>query len=364
MRAPLLIQNRLINQQIASAGFATVKDLVQYMGALQAQDYSMAKWAIGLRLQHTVDQQVEKALDKGSILRTHVLRPTWHFISANDIYWMLSLSAGQIMQRMKTMDKQLGLTASIFSRSNNIIEKALGEGRHLTREVLAEQLQAEKINLANNRLSHLLVRAELEQITCSGQMQDGKRTYALLANRVKKKIVLPREEALTKLASVYFRSRGPASLKDFVWWSGLSITEAKKGLHSISSELASVTINQQVYYYSRHIHAPPAKTGINTVYLLPAFDEYILGYADRTAVLATTHQSKLLTRNGIFFPAIVVNGRVCGLWKKIEEKESVVITVEFFTPPDKSVHGKLEKKAAELGKFMGLPVVLKVQKKV
>jgi hypothetical protein len=363
MQAPALTQNRLINQQIAAPGCATVKDLIHYMGAMQAQDYAMAKWAIGLRLQDSTNLQVEKALDKGEILRTHVLRPTWHFIAAADICWMLALSAGNIIQLMKTMNKQLGLTDTIFSRSNNIIEKALAEGRHLTRELLAERLKKEKINPADNRLSHLLMRAELELIACSGKMQDGKRTYALLDTRVKKRTYLPREEALAKLAAIYFNSRGPASLKDFVWWSGLSVAEARQGLDSISSNLASVTVNQQVNYYNSDTQRPLKKTSVPAIHLLPAFDEYILGYADRTAALSTEHQRRLLTRNGIFFPAIILNGHVCGLWKKIVEKKGVVISVEFFSSPDKSMQRRLEKKLDAFGKFLDLPSTLRIEKK-
>ena len=157
-----LLHTRLASQQIAATNFKTPKDIVSWMGAMQAQDYYMAKWAIGIRLPGSTDEQIQTSLDKGEIIRTHLLRPTWHFVSPQDIYWMLELTAPQIKASAKSREKQLGLTEKIFTKSNNLIQKALSDGQHLTREDIMGELAKAKIATDNNRSSHLLMRAELE----------------------------------------------------------------------------------------------------------------------------------------------------------------------------------------------------------
>ena len=247
---------RLANQQIASAKFKKAKDLVAHMGAIQSQDYAMSKWAIGLRLPGSTEKQIEKALDKGEIIRTHVLRPTWHIITGADIYWMLALSADKIKSQMKTMNRQLELTEKIFTRSNTIIEKCLQDGKHLTREVIMDSLEKAKIPTQSNRLSHLLVRAELDGITCSGKMDGNKKTYALLSERVPTKKILSKEESLALLAKKYFTSHGPATIEDFSWWSGLSLTNARLGLEMVKSNFIFEKINGLAYWFSNDLHWP------------------------------------------------------------------------------------------------------------
>jgi len=247
---------RLANQQIASAKFKKPKDLVAYMGAIQSQDYAMSKWAIGLRLPGSTEKQIENVLDKGEIIRTHVLRPTWHIITAADIYWMLALSADKIKSLMKTMNRQLELSEKIFTKSNAVIEKALGEGKHLTREALLSWFEKAKIPTHSNRLSHMLLRAELEGIACSGKMDGNKKTYALLSERVPKKKVLSKEESLALLAKKYFTSHGPATIEDFSWWSGLSLTNARLGLEMVKSNFIFEKINGLGYWFNNDLQWP------------------------------------------------------------------------------------------------------------
>ena len=162
---------RLINQQIERPKFKAVKEMVGWMGALQAQDYGMAKWAIGLRLPNTTDQLIETAINNGEIIRTHLLRPTWHFISAGDIYWMLALRAAPIKASFRSRLKQLGLSESMIAASNRIIENVLRGGKHLTREELLPELTKAGIPIDENRASHLLVRAEMDGLVCSGPIK-------------------------------------------------------------------------------------------------------------------------------------------------------------------------------------------------
>jgi len=347
---------RLIVQQITSTRFTKATDLVAYMGAIQSQDYAMAKWAIGLRVQSCTEKDVDKELDKGTILRTHVLRPTWHIVAAKDIYWMLALSAPKIKALMQTNNRQLELTEKIFYKSNSIIEKELGKGKHLTREALAAVLENAKIATHSNRLAHLLERAELEGITCSGKTDGSKKTYALLSHRVPKKILLNKEESLARLAGIYFTSRGPATVEDFRWWSGLTLTEARQGLELVKADLVNEKITDKQYWMRPGLSLPARRS--SSVFLLPAFDEFTISYKDRTASLPTAHNKKALTANGIFFPVIVVNGQVTGLWKRSFQKEAIQVTTQFFEPPGKLTDSLLKKQFKRLQQFVEATSIL------
>jgi Winged helix DNA-binding domain len=350
MRLPDIASARLMSQQIASAKFTKAKDIVAYMGAVQAQDYAMSKWAIGLRIPGSTEKQIEKALDKGDIIRTHVLRPTWHIIPAADIYWMLSLSAGKIKALMKTMDKQLELTEKVFTKSNNIITKCAEAGKHVDRDIIGDCLEKAGIHLGKNRLSHLLVRAELDEIICSGKTVAGKKTYTLLADRVPKKKLFSKDESLGMLAKKYFASHGPACVEDFSWWSGLTLSDARQGFETVRSNFITEKIGGFTYIFNDEVKFPAKTT--SSVYLLPAYDEFIISYKNRTAALATEHQKKVFTVNGIFHPVVVVNGQVTGLWKRNFQKDRVDIETRFFQSHNKAIKDRIEEKAATLGFFL------------
>jgi hypothetical protein len=206
---------RLLSQQVSESGFKSAKEIVSWMGAMQAQDFNMAKWALGIRVPGSTEMSIQSALDKGEILRTHVLRPTWHFIASDDIYWMLQLTAGRIKASLTTRYKELGLSPSVLSKGCSILENILAGGRHITREELVAEFRKAKIATEDNRAAHLLLFAELEGLICSGAWIDNKQSYALLEERVPRQKELPREEALAKLAQRYFLSHGPATIPDF-----------------------------------------------------------------------------------------------------------------------------------------------------
>ena len=345
---------RLHNQKVTGTTFTTAQEIVSWLGAMQAQDYNMAKWAVGVRLPNPTDQQIETALDKGEIIRTHVLRPTWHFVSANDVYWMLALSAPQIKTQLNSRHKQLELTESIITKSNNILEKALANHNYLTREELVAELHKSGIATDNNRASHLFLRAELDAIICSGPTKNKKQTYALLPEWVPHKQTLTREEALAKLAHIYFTSHGPATLQDFNWWSGLSITDARKALELVKSSLISETVNSVTYWFSATSANYVRK--IDNAYLLPAFDEFIISYKDRTASLLLGDHKKAISENGLFRPVIIINVKVIGLWKRIINPAKVLIETEFFYPLTDSTLSHILKETEKFGKFLGKPV--------
>jgi hypothetical protein len=341
---------RLISQQIAETKFGTAKDLVDWMGAMQAQDYAMAKWAIGARLPNSTDQEVETAINNGDIIRTHLLLPTWHFVTAGDIYWMLELTAPQIKTSLKSRQKQLELSEATLAKSNEVIEKALSGGKSLIREEIIAELEKAKIATNENRASHLLLCAELEGIICSGAIKRGKQTYALLEERVPQKKHLTKEEALASLAKRYFTSRCPATLQDFIWWSGLSAKDAKHALEMVKSDFIPETIDSQTYWLANSFSLP--KTDNRSVYLLPAFDEFIISYKNRSAVLPFGNQNKAISDNGIFRPMIVVNGQITGIWKRTLKKDKVIVATECFQKLDKATTGLIGKASLQYERFV------------
>ena len=354
MTLPDISNCRLVSQKIVTTEFSSAKDVVGWMGAMQAQDFAMAKWAVGLRLLNPANSTIETALNKGEIIRTHVMRPTWHFVVAEDVYWLLDLTASKIKMAMKARDKELELTEAIFNKSNNILEGILSKGVHLGREELAIAFNNAGISTDNNRLSHLLVRAELEGIVCSGSVNGNKQAYALLSDRVPLKKILSRDESLAELAKRYFTSHGPATLQDFIWWSGLSVTEARLGFESVKSGFISETVGSVNYWFKDSISNILNDT--NSVYLLPAFDEFLISYRDRSASLSLIHHKKAVSDNGIFRPLIVQNGQVTGLWRRTIKKDEVMIETSSFLPGKTGSKYLYEAASLKFGRFLAKKV--------
>lgn len=347
---------RLFNQQLIGSACKTAKEIVGKMGAMQAQDFSMAKWAIGCRLPGSTGITIEAELNKGDILRTHLMRPTWHFVSSDDIYWLLELSAPQIKAIVSARDKRLQLNENIYRKSNFIIENALQGGEHLSREELAKELESAEIPIDYNKVSHYLLRAEIDGIICSGRIKNNKYTYALLEERVPKKKKITREEATSWLAQRYFSSHGPATIQDFIWWSGLSITESKRALEMVKSNFVSEIIEKQTYWFPNTASIPePDK---NTVFLLPAFDEFIISYRDRTASLLIADHKKAVSSNGIFRPVIVINGQVTGLWKRITQKDKVTLETILFQPVNNTIQNLIQETVFQYENFLNKKVEL------
>ncbi|MDW7732286.1 MAG: winged helix DNA-binding domain-containing protein [Methanolobus sp.] len=354
MNSDKLMQLRLSNQQIAETGFKTVKDIFGWMGAIQAQDYNMAKWAIGIRLPGSTDRTIEESIAKGDIIRTHLLRPTWHLVSADDIYWMLELTGPRIKASLRSRHRQLGLTDAIFERSNDIIEKALIGGGYLTRDELMAELRNAKVVTDSSLLSHILMQAELDGIICSGPVRGKKITYSLLRERVPNAKSIPRAEALSRLARRYFTSRGPATLQDFVWWSGLSVTDARYAVGMLGSDFVSEKMDSQTYWSPDN--GESSETIEGSVYVLPAFDELLISYKDRSAFFPFDDHGKTVSNNGMFRPFILVDGGVSGVWKRTFKKDRVVIETHFFRSLEESTNYLLEEAFAKYGHFLGRKV--------
>jgi len=310
---------------------------VASMGALQAQDYGMSKWAVGLRMDKGTHEIVEQALDQGQILRTHVLRPTWHLVHQKDIRWMLALSGPRLQARLAAVQGKMGLSKDVFGRSKKIIEKALAKEQRLARPELKAHLQKAKIPTDEYRLLHIMMHAELDGLICSGPRQGKQFTYELLDQRVPPSGKLSRDESIAELSQRYFTSHGPATLHDFAWWSGLSIAEAKRGIEMNSARWRHFTVADRTYWFtddpaSSSKASPPSSSKPRGALLLPAFDELIISYADRSALVAPEMEQHVFTKNGIFRPVILVNGKWVGIWGRNEKKDKVLVERKLLHP--------------------------------
>ncbi len=349
-----IIRHRLHNQLLSQTKCTEPAQIVEWFGAVQAQDYAGAKWALGQRLENASDAAIEKAFDEGKILRTHVMRPTWHFVTPADIRWMLQLTAPRILGFIAFMDRQFGLDKADFKRSNAILAKALQGGKQLMRAELGAILQRNGFQTNANRLGHLLMHAELDGIVCSGGKQGKQFTYALLDERAPQAKMLEREEALAELTRRYFRSHGPAALQDFVWWSGLTTADARQGMDTIKPALEQEIVDDQIYWFTSF---GSAKVKIPGTYLLPNYDEYIVGYTDRSAIFDMAHAEKLDSRGNVLFQnTVVTNGEVVGTWKRTIKKKGVVVELSIFKSLSKietrAVHAAIQ----QYGQFLELPV--------
>ena len=296
------------------------------------------------------EKNINAAISSGEIIRTHVLRPTWHFVSSDDIYWMLDLTAPKLKASLKGRHKQLELTENILKKSYKIIEKFLDKNKCATRKDLVNELNTAKILTNENRASHIFLNAELNKIICSGKMKGKEITYALIDEWVKETKPLARKEALKMLATKYFKSHSPATFRDFAWWSGLSITDAKSGMEMIKKDFVSEKINDEDYWFPASFSVP--KKIKDSVFLLPAFDEFLISYKDRSASVIAEHESKAFSKNGIFWPTVLINGKVTGTWKREIKKDKLLITINLFDAKTKLKNNLLEEQANKLGHFL------------
>lgn len=349
-----MIENiRLHSQQLASPRFEEPKSLVGWMGAVQAQDYSMAKWAVGTRLRSGSLQTVDEALRRGDILRTHVLRPTWHLVAAEDIRWMLKLSARRIKAAYASYAKVLksDITEKQYGEFNELIGKILEGNKSLTRQEMEAEVNRRGLKTEERLIERLIGNAEIEGVICSGADKGNKPTYALLDERAPRGADLSREEAWARLASRYFQSHSPATVVDFAWWSGLSLTEAKQAVELVKPALVAASGNLWVHESYREMAPLPG----DLLHLLPSFDEYLISYKDRTAVLALEHHPKAFNRFGTFYPVILHNGKVVGNWNKRIKKGGVAIETTFFDPQRRIRAELMEKAENSYRRFLSNP---------
>lgn len=349
-------QQRLHNQHLVGEPFAQAHEAVRWFGAVQAQEYPGATWGIAQRLRGQTQADLDQAFAQGAILRTHAMRPTWHFVAPADIRWLLELTSPRVHALNASYYRKLELDQATLTRGAQLLTKALEGGRQLTRDELAAALaQAGIIRPADDRLrlAYLLMHSELEGLICSGAMRGKQHTYALLDERVPAAARLERDEALAELTRRYFTSHGPATIKDFAWWSGLATADARRGLDLSAQHLEATHVGGQAYWSGPQIDAPRAAEPI--AHLLPAYDEYTIAYKDHSTILHPDYRELVVAAFGI---VIVIDGQIAGGWKRVVEKRRVLLTLDLFRPLSDAEQGALDLAVARYGAFLGKPITL------
>jgi hypothetical protein len=345
-----VVQQRLRNQLLVGAQLAAPADVVRWFGAVQSQDLAAAKWAVAQRTSGALDRDVERAYAEGAIVRTHVLRPTWHFVVPADLRWMLALTAPRVKQAMSYWDRQLGLDERLVGRSNDAIAEALAGDNHLTRAELGAVLAKARIEATGQRLGHLMARAELDAVVCSGPRRGKQFTYALFDERCPATRPIAREEALGTLATRYFASHGPAQLADFAWWSGLAMADARRAIAVAQPQLAFHTHDHQTYWFVERASAP--RTRKPAIHLLPNFDEYLVAYRHRDIAIDAAVPGQLRSRLELLSPVIVRNGKVIGTWRRTPDGAVATRLLVTLQPTERAA---LAAAVERFGRFLDKP---------
>jgi hypothetical protein len=341
---------RLAQQRLSANPLATPGEVVGWLGAVQAQDYYGAKWSLGLRMQDATDDLIDQAFDEGAILRTHVMRPTWHLVTPDDIRWMLALTAARVKAANAYMCRQLELDEALFARSNPAIARALEGGQFLTRAELGAKLAEAGIKAEGNRLNYVMMRAELDGVVCSGPRRGRQHSYALLEERAPQARTLARDEALAELARRYFTGHGPATVHDFSWWSGLTVADARVGVEMAAAHLAQEKINGETHWLSEEMASEARPTP--QALLLPTYDEFLVGYT-------AYDEARRAGREEVAFnSALAIDGQIAGSWRRTLKRETAVVELAPFEPLTDAQAEAVGDAARRYGEFLGLNVVL------
>lgn len=355
--ATALLTARLRNQLLVESSRRKPAQVVSWLCAMQAQEYPAAKWAIGSRAPGCQDGDVEQAFNDGLILRTHVLRPTWHFVTPEDIRWLLELSAPRIHAANAYYYRQSDLDARTFAKSCAMIHRALEGGKTLTRAELAVYLKRAKIPADGLKLAYLMMHAELEGVICSGPRRGKQFTYALLDERAPKPAkAFDRDEALAELAKRYFSSHGPATVRDFAWWAGLTAKDAQTAAQSADA-LESTTIDGTEHWTAQDSDATPFKSV--RALLLPNYDEYLVAYKNRAPFVDAARAANIVARsNGAFANHLVVDGCLSGSWSRTLNAHSVLVEVAPYKKLTAAQSRAVANAVECYGEFFGLPASL------
>lgn len=346
---------RLHNQHLLQDKFNQPAEVVRRLGAVQAQDFAGAKWAIGLRSNRLTDSDVERAFTDGSFLRTHLLRPTWHFVAPEDIRWMLALTAPRVRAQLAYMDRQLELDQTFFRKSKALLVRTLQGGNQFTRAELERAFQQAHIPAAGQRLGHLLMHAELDGLICSGPRRGKQFTYMLLEERVPAVKTRSRDESLAELVRRYFLTRGPATFKDFCVWSGMTLADARNGMDMVKTEFVNEIVDDQSYWFSGSVTPGPRNSPL--AHLLPNYDEYFIGFKDRSAIGKLADQAGIKRNDpALLANLLLLNGQAAGGWRRTLKQDAVIVEVSLITRLAKAEEQAVRGAAEEFGRFLGLPV--------
>lgn len=351
-----IVYHRLHNQLIGRKKSELPEQVVAWFGAMQAQDYAGVKWAVGFRCNNATQATVEQAIAGKRIIRTWLMRGTLQLVAAAEVRWMLSLLAPRLIANSARRYRQLELDDSAFAHSFKSLTNTLQDGKPMTRAEIMLALEEAGVSVTGQRGYHILRRAGLEGLICFGPMQDKAETFVRLDEWAPRTKNMERDDALAELTVRYFSSHGPATLEDFVWWSGLKVADARTGLDLIKNRLHQETVEGQIYWFFQLESIPGHPSP--TAYLLPGFDEYYVGYKSREAVLDSNYDKTAVSSSGVFRPMLVIDGQIVGIWKQTPKKDAVIITPRPFRVLTKAETQALHLATDQYGVFLNRSVVL------
>lgn len=347
-----LLNIRLHNQLLSIHSLSDPKEIVSWMCAMQSQTLDLAKWAIGVRLGNANVKDIDNALNTGRIIRTHTLRPTWHFVSADDIHWLFDLSKPRLKPIYHSYAKTIKAEELLIYKNFASLEKILMGGKHLTKLEIGVSMKELGIDLDERLLSLLLSFAEVEGVVLCGQVKGYKQTYTLFDEWAPRTISMHKDEALERLARRFFTSHGPATIDDFVWWSGQTLTNCRQAIDSIKHDFIRESINGRDFWMKNDIKS--STVNLDSALLLPPFDEFVVSYKNRSEIISDSFYSKVMTKNGLFSPTIMLNGEIIGSWKKISKQGKPNIELSFFEKMSKKKQDIFNSETKRLIKFYSI----------
>ena len=332
---------RLLSQQLASPQFREPAEVVRWFGAMQGQEYKAMRWAVAMRTKKPSYKSFEKAFNAGAIVRTHLFRTTWQLIAGEDLGWMLSVCRDKARAGLRGWMHTNGvdISAREEARISDVFAEAAAGRRSVLKEELAEALRERGIDMDEQHFSYHLRLAELSGLLCSGDLHPTKRTLALVSEKVKHPLLLDRDEALALLARKYFRSHGPATQEDFVWWSGLNVNDCRRAMAVLEDELVPVRLQGREFYVHKDARIRGFRSG--GVLLIPAFDEYLIGYKSRYIVLPPEQAHRAHNQSGIFYHVVALDGRIVGNWSPTARDGGIDLFQEGFHLPEPALAHEL-----------------------
>jgi Winged helix DNA-binding domain len=352
----VIAARRLRAHRLTGTPFSSPIDAVRWLGAVQSQDYGAGKWALGLRTGDATEGEVDQLFDEGAILRTHVLRPTWHFALPEDIRWLIDLTGPRLRASLAHRRRTLELDNAVIARAANLFGKALAGGRHLTRPQLGDVLLAGRMSIEGQRLPHLIMDAELDGLVVSGPRSGKQFTYALLDERAPQARRVERADAVVELARRYFTSHGPAQLHDFAWWSGLTTADARAGI--ADAELAHEIVDGKEYWFDAAARSTRSSSVV--AHLLPNFDEYTVASRDRAAALHADlpFDRSFFSFGSILSNVVIIDGRVRGAWRRTMSRGDVRVEVKLLERVTEQEQRAVENATRRFGRFLQKSVEL------
>ncbi|GIG19355.1 hypothetical protein Cch01nite_00790 [Cellulomonas chitinilytica] len=355
MDASEVAHRRLANQRLSGPPLPDPVAVVRHLGAVQAQEYAMAKWSLAQRSAGD-DAALQRVVDDGAVIRTHALRPTWHFVVPEDLRWVQALTAPRVRAFNRYYERQTGIDDDEATRATAAMAHALRGGNHLTRAEVAAALATAGIEASGVRLAYLTMRAELDVVVVNGVRRGKQHTYALADERVPDGLGLVGDDALVELVRRFVASHGPVTVKDAAWWSSLTLTQVRHALRLLGTEVASEVVGGLEYWF---VPAPaPVPEPSPTVHVLQGYDEYTVAYTEGRVVTNIAGRVIVPENTNQVIQPLVLDSQVIGWWRRVAERDRIVaephLAVDLTPAQDSAMRAAFDRYST----FAGLPIVV------